>query len=130
MKGDPTLPGKPGPVAEAGWRSIVTSDTLGAVACLGFILFQVVAAHSQNLSTVIPFFASLVTCLGFALAAVIRGHIERARPQDLTQGAIKPSKFGLIAGYPCIVLLLVTLPLTLFELSYVGCGSQGFGACS
>jgi hypothetical protein len=106
------------------------SDGIGGACCLSLVGVQVVAANSRILQTFIPFVVAFLLCLAFSIAAVASGHIARQRTQLSAQTGPRPATFGLIAGYACIVLLLVTLPLTLFELAYLGCATQGFGACS
>ena len=106
------------------------SDLFGVVACLMFVGVLVIDANSPHLHTVIPFVAAFVLCLACSIAAVASGHIARALGRQSVQTGPRQATFGLVSGYVCIVLLLVTLPITLFILAYLGCQSQGVGACS
>jgi len=112
-------------------RLAVASAGLGGFAWVVLIGFFAVAGASGQLTTPIPFFAALVATIVASLAAIVSGHMARdsirRSPGQAGKGL---AMTALIAGYSCVVVALLTLPLTLFMLAYLGCQYQGPSACS
>jgi len=112
-------------------RLAFASAGVGVIAVVALLGFFVVAASSGLLATRIPFFAALVVTIMVSVSAIVSGHLARGSirrsPAQRGKGL---ALTGLIAGYSCGVIAVLTLPLTLFMLAYLGCHYDGVGACS
>jgi len=112
-------------------RLALVSGGLGVIASVALIGFFAVAGSSGQLRTTIPFYATLGFTIATSVAAIVSGHMAR---DDIRRSAAQAGKglalTALIVGYSCILIAVLSLPLTLFMLAYLGCQYQGPSSCS
>lgn len=112
-------------------RLALLSAGLGLIALVALIGFFAVAGGSGQLTTAIPFYAMLGFTIATSAAAIVSGHLAKGEIRRATaQAGNRLALAALVAGYGCVVLAVLTLPLTLFMLAYLGCQYQGPGSCS
>jgi hypothetical protein len=105
-------------------RRAVWSGALGVACWLCFIGYVEAVGHSPELNTILPFLGTLVLCITSSLGAVISGGIARSQIRRSTEAGSDIAMFGVIAGYICLLLTLVTLPIALFGVAQLGCNAD------
>ena len=104
---------------------------LGLIGLVALTEFFAVAGGSGQLTTPIPFYAMLGLTIATSVAAIVSGHLARGQiRRSKAQAGKGLALAALVAGYGCVAIAVLTLPLTLFMLAYLGCQYQGPGSCS